>query len=276
MPKETKELDRLLNTPSEDEEEIDENEENPEKETEENKEETEETEEEENEESEEDKEEGGEKEGEAPKKDRWHGKSREEVIKAHEDIEKKNKELEEKLKGEGGSEEEEEKEEKEEESQEEIELPADEEMAKMTPRKFAIWILDKIDEKVSKTYEEKSAARDAVAKEIREAQKDHPLLKTNPEYRELVLAVIDASASKGKAMPLKEACQKVDAFAGKEKGEEEISEKEKSRLKKAKAQVESGAGAPSSPAKEPSKETKRIQKALEPSGSDSPLGGLGV
>jgi len=250
MTDETKELDNLLNASAEDEEEEkDENEENPEEETEENEEETEE---------------------EGKEKDKWHGKSREEVIKAHEELEKKNQELEGKVKESGKEEEEEEKEE------EGIEVPADDEMAKMTPRKFAMWILGKIDEKVSKTYEEKSATRDAVTKEIKETQKDHPLLKTNPEYRELVLAVIDASASKGKAMPLKEACQKVDAFAGKEKGEGEISEEEKSRLKKAKAQVESGAGAPPAPGKEPSEEAKRIQKSLEPSSSDSPLGGLGV
>jgi hypothetical protein len=77
----------------------------------------------------------------------------------------------------------------------------------------------------------------------------------------------------------------VDAFLGKHKvdepeenneGEsEELSDQEKSRLKKAKAQVESGAGAPTQPDGSDA-ETKRIQKALAGTGSKSPLGGLGI
>ncbi len=273
MPDKNKELDALLNNPPEDEEEDEEKKED------EGKEENEEEEGEEGEEGE-DKGEGEEEEGEDSKKkekDRWHGKSREDVIKEFNEQEKKAKDLETKLaeKEKGKAKEGEEGEEKEKEKKEEI--PSDEEFQKMTPKGFATWILGEIEKKISKTYEEKSSTRDAALKEIKEAQKDHPLLKTSPEYRELVLALIDTAAQKGKAIPLKEACEKVDAFAGKQKGEEgEMTEEEKVRLKKAKAQVESGKGASPTSEEEKTKEQERVEKIFGEGTPKSPLGGLGV
>jgi hypothetical protein len=275
MPDKNKELDALLNNPPEDEEEDEEKKEDEEKEE---NEEGEEDEEEENEEGEDKGE--GEEEGEDSKKkekDRWHGKSREDVIKEFNEQEKKVKDLEIKLaeKEKGKAKEGEEGEEKEKEKKEEI--PNDEEFQKMTPKGFATWILGEIEKRINKTYEEKSSTRDAALKEIREAQKDHPLLKTSPEYRELVLALIDTAAQKGKVIPLKEACEKVDAFAGKQKGEEgEMTEEEKARLKKAKAQVESGKGAPPTSEEEKTKEQERVEKIFGEGTPKSPLGGLGV
>ena len=270
MSDKQKELDRAFNTPPETEEEK----ENPEEQGKEDEEKKVETEQEKDkEEGEEEKtkgtEEGGEAEDEASKKDKWHGKSREEVIKAFKD-------LEEEVKGSKTPETEKKKdeEEKEEEEAEKTEIPSDDKFAQMTPGQFVKWMLEEIDKKVSKTYEEKSAARDAITREIRETQKDHALLKTSSEYRELVLAIVDTAASKGKTIPLKEACQKVDDFLGKQKGEKETTEDEETRLKKAKAQVEAGGGAPSSPGKTLTKEAERIQKSLEPASLDSPLGGL--
>lgn len=276
MPDKNKELDALLNNPPEDEEEDEEKKEDEEKEE---NEEGEEGEEEENEEGE-DKGEGEEEEGEDSKKkekDRWHGKSREDVIKEFNEQEKKAKDLEIKLaeKEKGKGKDEEEGEEKEKEKKEEI--PSDEEFQKMTPKGFATWILGQIEKRISKTYDERSSTRDAALIEIREAQKDHPLLKTSPEYRELVLALIDTAAQKGKTIPLKEACEKVDAFAGKQKGEEgEMTEEEKARLKKAKAQVESGKGAPPTSEEEKTKEQERVEKIFGEGTPKSPLGGLGV
>src|SRR3989344_4842023 len=96
--------------------------------------------------------------------------------------------------------------------------------------------------------------------------------------------IMDAASAKGTTVSLKEACVQVDAFLGKHKAKddadtkdesEELSDEEKSRLKKAKAQGESGAGAPTQ-ADGSDAETKRIQKALAGSGSKSPLGGLGI
>lgn len=206
-------------------------------------------------------------------KDRWHGKSREEIIKEYESLEK-NEKLDD---GEGDEDKENQDENK------ELNLPSAEELQKMTPSDFAKWVLTRIDEGVKRTIEIQEKVRTAVQKEIEEAKKDHPL--HDQDYRKMVQTIIDAASAKGTTVSLKEACVQVDAFLGKHKvdepednneGEsEELSDQEKSRLKKAKAQVESGAGAPTQPDGSDA-ETKRIQKALAGSGSKSPLGGLGI
>lgn len=206
-------------------------------------------------------------------KDRWHGKSREEIIKEYESLEKNqkpesgdDKDTEEKM-----------------DENEDLNLPSAEELQKMTPSDFAKWVMTRIDEGVKRTIEVQEKVRTAVQKEIEEAKKEHPL--HDPDYRKMVQTIIDAASAKGTTVSLKEACMQVDAFLGKHKADEskdtddgeseELSDQEKSRLKKAKAQVESGAGAPTQPDSSDA-ETKRIQKALAGSGSKSPLGGLGI
>ena len=206
-------------------------------------------------------------------KDRWHGKSREEIIKEYESLEKNEKADE--SEGDEGKENQDEN--------ENLNLPSADELQKMTPSDFAKWVMTRIDEGVKRTIEVQEKVRSAVQKEIEEAKKDHPLHE--PDYRKMVQTIIDAANAKGTTVSLKEACVQVDAFLGKHKGNEseennedeseELSDQEKSRLKKAKAQVESGAGAPTQPDGSDA-ETKRIQKALAGSGSKSPLGGLGV
>lgn len=289
MPKEDrkKELDALLNTPPEDEEEKkddeekDDDEETEDEETEETDEEESDEDDSEDEDSEDDEEKDDEEdqdeeeaeedaEGEVSKKDRWHGKSREEVIKAYEELEKKNP-----PKGKTEKKPSPKKEEGEEEDDSEIKVPTDEELAKMTPKDFAAWMIKNVRDMVSKTYESRSKVRDAVTTEIREAQKDHPLLKTSAEYRELVLALIDTAAQKGTVMPLKEACEKVDAFSGKIKGDTKVSDDEKTRLKKAKAQVERGVGGAPASGDEPDKEKAKVEKIFGQGGPKTPLGGLG-
>lgn len=207
-------------------------------------------------------------------KDRWHGKSREEIIKEYESLEKNEKPDE--STGDEGKENQDES--------EDLNLPSADELQKMTPSDFAKWVMTRIDEGVKRTIEVQEKVRAAVQKEIEEAKKDHPLHE--PDYRKMVQTIIDAASAKGTTVSLKEACMQVDAFLGKHKGKEEseennegeseeLSDQEKSRLKKAKAQVESGAGAPTQPDSSDA-ETKRIQKALAGSGSKSPLGGLGI
>lgn len=284
MPKEDrkKELDALLNTPPEDEEEEtddeekEDEEETDDEETKEGKDEEideeksdEEKNDDEDEENQDEEETEEDAEGEVSKKDRWHGKSREEVIKAYEDLEKKNppkSKIEEKPSK---------KEEGEDEDEGEIKIPTDEEIAKMTPKDFAAWMIKNVRDMVSKTYESRSKVRDAVTTEIREAQKDHPLLKTSAEYRELVLALIDTAAQKGIVMPLKEACTKVDSFSGKVKGDTKVSDEEKTRLKKAKAQVERGSGGAPASGDEPDKEKAKVEKIFGQGSPKTPLGGLG-
>lgn len=275
---EQKELEKLLNEPPEDEEEgkdekNGEEEENKGKEGEESEEENHGG-EGEGEESEEGKE-GEENAGES-EEDEFKGKSREEVIKALQDERKKTVDLETQLKGKGEGESEENKDKG--KKEEEPIIPSPEELQKMSPSDFAKWVLARIEEGVKKTIESQSKVRDAVRKEITDAKKEHNL--GDPDYRKMVLTIIEAASAKGTVMPLKDACKQVDAFLGKHKGKEEgeseqLSDEEKSRLKKAKAQVESGAGAPTQPESSDA-ESKRIQKALGGSGSKSPLGGLGI
>ena len=211
-------------------------------------------------------------------KDRWNGKSREEVIKEYEAMEARisaleSKDTDKKDETESG---------KAKDDGEKLDLPTAEELQKMTPSDFAKWVISRIDEGVKKTIDVQEKIRESVRKEIAEAKKEHPL--QDPDYRKMVQTIMDAASAKGTTVSLKEACVQVDAFLGKHKAKddadtedesEELSDEEKSRLKKAKAQVESGAGAPTQPDGSDA-ETKRIQKALAGSGSKSPLGGLGI
>jgi hypothetical protein len=220
-----------------------------------------------------DKDKSNDKKQDKNSQDRWHGKSREEIIKKYEALEKDQK---------PETDEQADKQEEKDEG-EEVSIPSAEELQKMTPSDFAKWVMTRIDEGVKRTIEIQEKVRTAVQKEIEEAKKDHPLHE--PDYRKMVQTIIDAASAKGTTVSLKEACMQVDAFLGKHKADdsedneegesEELSDKEKSRLKKAKAQVESGAGAPTQPDSSDA-ETKRIQKALAGSGSKSPLGGLGI
>lgn len=227
-------------------------------------------------ENEEDKESDDEKvetdEKETGKKDKWHGKSREEVIQMYEDLDNKKPT---EIKNDD-SRIEKKNESKQNDSPDGIEVPSDEELSQMTPKQFAEWMVSTVKNLVSETYDTKTQMRDSVTQEIRDAQKDHPLLKTSPEYRELVLSLIDTASQKGTAISLKDACEKVDGFVGKVKGDTKVSETEKIRLKKAKAQVERGAGAPISHGEDKGAEERRLEQIFGTSGSKSPLGGLGV
>ncbi|MFA5961916.1 MAG: hypothetical protein WC848_04505 [Parcubacteria group bacterium] len=209
---------------------------------------------------------------ESKDKDKWHGKSREEVIRMYEDLE--NTEL---TKTKTPDTKVEKKDENEKaDSDNGVEVPSDEELSKMTPKQFAEWMVSTVKTIVSDTYDTRSQMRDSVTQEIREAQKDHPLLKTSAEYRELVLSLIDTASQKGTVISLKDACAKVDGFVGTVKGDTKVTDTEKIRLKKAKAQVERGAGAPTSHGEEKGAEERRLEQIFGTSGSKSPLGGLGV
>jgi len=222
-------------------------------------------------------EEKGEEEFKMP--DKFKGKSVEEIAKSYGElekmIEKKAKEkaeeiIKKKEKGEGEEEEEEEK--------EEIKPPMKEgkiDFASMTPDTFAEWIIQEIEKraeaKARKIFDEGSKVKESVSAEISAAQVNHPLLKTSEEYRELVLAIIEAAASKGKVVSLEDACKKVETLVGKKEGT--VEEKEKAKLKKAKAAVEKGGGAPGG--EKPDTEEEKLKKSLLGE-TKSQLGGLGI
>ncbi len=214
--------------------------------------------------------------------DKFKGKSAEEIAKSYSELEKLiDKKAEEKAeeihkkKRKGGKEEDEEEEEEEEKET----LPMKDgkiDFSKMTPEQFANYMLGEIDkkaeEKAKKIYEESSTVREAVRTEISEAQKGHPLLKTNQEYRDLVMAIIESAAGKGKTIKLDEACTKVDALIG--GGKKEPGEEEEKKLKQARAQVETaGGGAPGGGTQT---EEEKIKEGLLGGQKTGELGGLGL
>ena len=180
--------------------------------------------------------------------DKFKGKSAEEIAKSYTELEgmidKKAQEKAEEIAKQKKEKEGEEEEEEPEETKPEKEPPMKDgkiDYASMTPEQFAQWVDRRIElkaeAKAREIISDSRKIRTAVQTEIKEAQTDHPLLKTNADYRELALAIIEAAASKGKTIRLKEACEKVDALVGKKK---EIGEEEEEKLKKAKAEVETG------------------------------------
>ena len=233
---------------------------------------------EETEEGEEEEEEEEEKEFVMPEK--FKGKSPEEIAKSYSELEKMVEKKAEARAEEILKEKEEEGEEEEEpeEIEEKPEIPMREgkpDFASMTPDQFADYMDKRIEQRAAeianKAIEDSTRVRESVSSEIVEAQEKHPSLKTSDEYRELVLAIIESAATKGKIVSLEDACTKVDGLIGKK---EEVGEKEEEKLKRAKAVIEKGAGAPPSGA--PETEEERIKKALLGEGTKSPLGGLGI
>ena len=87
---------------------------------------------------------------------------------------------------------------------------------KMNPGEFAQWLIEATDKRATaqaeQIYRTASTVQQAVRTESTEAIKEFPLLKSNPEFRNLVLSVIEADAGRGDITPLKEACKKVQAM----------------------------------------------------------------
>lgn len=154
---------------------------------------------------------------------------------------------------------------------------------KMKPDEFARWVLTQIDaravKKAQEIYDQSSATKATVTREIREATKEHPHLKENQEYREIVISLIEAAAAKGKTLTLKEACQKADKAMGikpgdKKENKDDKNGEKKEEKKKKKPGVESPSG---TDAEENDDEEDAIKKGILSGGkSTSVLGGLGI
>jgi len=150
----------------------------------------------------------------------------------------------------------------------------DEEIAKMTPKEFARHMNRKITEKATEiardAIERSNEVKTNVAREIKAATKLHPHLKTNKEYRELVLDIIEAGNAKGKVITLKEACEKANKALNVKPGESKADEGDK---KKKKPAVEKQDGSDGKPMKT---EEQRVKEGMMNAGSSTFLGGLGV
>ncbi len=233
----------------------------------------------------------GEEEGEGGEQftmpDKFKDKSPEEIAKSYAELEKMiDKKAEEKALEIAQKKAEEDEPEEEEGEEEEETLPTEEgkpDFASMTPEQFAQWMDKKMDEKAKvearklevkarKLIDDNQKMRMTIRTDVAEARKDHPLLKVNKEYTDLVVAIVEAASSKGESIGLKEACTKVDAvMVG--KGKEEPGELEKKRLKQARAQVETGAGA--APGGGPETDAEKIKAGMLRGQKTGELGGLG-
>lgn len=94
----------------------------------------------------------------------------------------------------------------------------DEQIAAMKPGEFGKHISRKILEKATEiarnTIDRTTEVRSNVQREIKEATAAHPHLKENADYREIVVNMIEAAASRNEVLSLKEACAKADKAMG--------------------------------------------------------------
>ena len=154
----------------------------------------------------------------------------------------------------------------------------EEEIKKMSPKEFAKWTDKRISAKAtqiaSKIIQQSNEVRETVKRDIREATAKHPHLKTNKQYRELVLDRIEASKARGNILSLKDACKQVDDAMGIKPGEAP-KEKKPEEKKKPRTAMEKnkpgGEGAPKSD------DEKVLDGILNAGGKGAgKLGGLGI
>lgn len=147
--------------------------------------------------------------------------------------------------------------------------------SKMSPAQFAQFIIDMTDKRAQaqakEIYQNASTVKQAVNTEIKTATEKFPLLQTNKEFRDLVLAVIEADASRDEVTPIVTACEKVSAMMG---AGEKINKKKTIKKKAKRTPVER-----STTGNETDKETDEDKVKSGILGAGSPtdvLGGLGA
>lgn len=121
------------------------------------------------------------------------------------------------------------------------------EMQKMTPKQFMQHMNKLITTRAQKivrdTLQQTTDMQNTVRKEIREVTKVHPHLKTNKDYREAVLDIIEAGKARGKDVTLAEACKIADKRMSIKPGEAPAGgEEEKKPKKKPRTAVETTDG----------------------------------
>lgn len=146
--------------------------------------------------------------------------------------------------------------------------------SKMDAKQFAEWLVGVTDkratERAREIYQTASTVQQAVRTEIGEATEKFPLLKSNKEFRELTLAVIEADASRGTVTPIIEAAQKVSAMIGAQKQEETQKKNEKDRKRTAVETTQGGNG------DKKETEEERVVNGLLRGKQSSAMGGLGI
>lgn len=146
---------------------------------------------------------------------------------------------------------------------------------KMDAKQFAEWLVNITDERATsrarEIYTTASTVQQAVRTEIEEATSQFPLLKSNKEFRDLTLAVIEADASRGVVTPIVEASKKVSAMMTAQKQQEDQVKNDADRKRTAVEAPKGGSG------DGPDTDAEKVLKGLTNSGGGaSPMGGLGI
>lgn len=153
----------------------------------------------------------------------------------------------------------------------------EEQMKAMTPKQFLAHVNKTITERaqkiVSETLQRTTDMQSTVRKDIRAATKAHPHLKTNKEYRENVLDIIEAAKARGNNMTLAEACKVADKRMGIKPGEAPADGGTPKPKKKVRTAVETTDGP--TPGKNDTEEDE-VRKGILGSQSTNGLGGLGI
>jgi len=147
---------------------------------------------------------------------------------------------------------------------------------KMTPQEFATWLLEQsnkqADTRAQEIYRNASTVQQAVKTEIGEATAKYPLLKSNKEFRDLTLSVIEADAAANKMTPIIEAAGRVAKLMGAKEKDDKKKTTKKLRKRTAVEQKGSGSGAPKKT--DDQKVLEGIMGAGDKGGN--PMGGLGI
>jgi len=156
----------------------------------------------------------------------------------------------------------------------------DEQIANMKPGEFGKVLSRKILEEATKiarnTIDRTNEVRGNVSREIKEATAAHPHLKENPEYRDIVISMIEAAAGRNEVLSLKDACKKADKAMGivAKKKEETGSDGKPVVKKKNRMSVERPGGSDGGKVKT---DADRVREGLLGGASSTgSLGGLGV
>lgn len=154
----------------------------------------------------------------------------------------------------------------------------EEQMKAMTPKQFMAHVNKTITERaqkiVSETLQRTTDMQSTVRRDIRAVTKTHPHLKTNKEYRENVLDIIEAAKARGKNLTLAEACKTADKRMGIKPGAAPAGDDPAPKpKKKPRTAVETTDGP--TPGKNDTEEDS-VRKGILGSQSTNGLGGLGI
>ncbi len=147
--------------------------------------------------------------------------------------------------------------------------------SKMKPSEFVMYLLNIVDKrtesKAKTLYETADRVKQSVRTEIDEAKEKFPLLSTNTEYRELVVALINSEAAKGKTLGLVKACEKVNSLLSEGKNKVDKSKKEEDRKNKV---VKTDIETPDAALGNKETEEEAVLKGLAQNRGNTILGGL--